>query len=71
MAKLIYHVRGGCVCCTTCRNICPTGAIEIGPGGARIDPDLCVGCGRCADDCHMEAIVPVERTTSDELSEKE
>jgi ferredoxin len=61
MAKAIYDVRGGCVCCTTCRNLCPTGAVDIGPDGARIDPDLCVGCGKCAENCPVEAIMPVER----------
>ncbi|MBQ6646400.1 MAG: 4Fe-4S binding protein [Clostridia bacterium] len=43
-----------------CETECPVGAIVVGKTGAHIDPDKCVGCGSCADNCASEAIVAVE-----------
>jgi len=43
-----------------CETECPVGAIVLLKDGAKIDPDKCIGCGTCADNCASEAIVPVE-----------
>jgi len=41
-----------CTQCGTCRDVCPTGAIKEGPGGAlRVDYDECIGCGVCVESC--------------------
>jgi ferredoxin len=58
--KKIYQVRGGCVLCCTCETLCPVEAIHIDADGAHIDPELCIGCGKCAANCPGEAIEPVE-----------
>ena len=58
--KTIYKVRGGCVLCLECYYTCPVRAITIIENvSARIDPDKCIGCGRCRDNCQPEAIVKV------------
>ena len=46
-----------CTLCKLCiiRTGCP--AIDIGEGTIVIDPDLCYGCGLCADVCTFDAIV--------------
>ena len=57
---MVYEVKQGCTLCGMCETECPVGAIVVGKTGARIDPDKCVGCGSCADNCASEAIVAVE-----------
>ena len=37
-----------CIACQICIGECPVGAIELSPEGvALIDPEVCVGCGKC------------------------
>ena len=40
----------------SCVKFCPTGAITIEEGVAKIDKDLCVGCGACVNVCPEKAI---------------
>ncbi len=54
--KKRYEVTRGCTGCTTCIYECPVQAIKMAPGGARIDPQKCIGCGKCYDNCASEAI---------------
>jgi ferredoxin len=60
MPKKIYTVRGGCVFCMTCETVCPVKAVRVKSDGAHIDPLLCIGCGRCMENCHVEAIEVVD-----------
>jgi MinD superfamily P-loop ATPase len=41
--------------CGTCVDVCPQGAV-FEDDAYRIDPELCEGCGICADACLSEAI---------------
>lgn len=55
MAK--FEVSQGCTLCGTCLFECPVGAINMGPGGAKINEEVCIRCGRCMRNCASEAIV--------------
>ena len=35
---------------------CPVGAIEMSGGVALIDPEVCIGCGKCFDVCPVDAV---------------
>ena len=41
----------GCIACRKCEKECPVGAIKVENNLARIDYDLCTGCGHCAEIC--------------------
>lgn len=47
---------GGCLSGYDGESSCPTGAIRIENGRARIDQDRCVECGQCSDLCALGAI---------------
>ena len=44
-----------CTGCTTCLQHCPTEAIRIVDGKARIDSDRCIDCGECIRRCPHQA----------------
>ena len=44
-----------CTGCTTCLKHCPTEAIRIRDGHAKIDPDRCIDCGICIRNCPSNA----------------
>lgn len=46
---------GKCTGCTTCMKHCPTEAIRIKEGCARIDADRCIDCGECIRNCPNHA----------------
>lgn len=59
--KNIYEVDGGCVLCLMCVYQCPAKAISIIEDvSTEIDPEKCIGCGKCAKICQAEAIVKKE-----------
>ena len=45
-----------CVGCSHCMRVCPTQAIRIIDGNARISPERCVDCGECFRVCPQGAI---------------
>lgn len=45
-----------CVGCALCAEICPTGAISVISGKARLNPLACSGCGQCIEVCRTGAI---------------
>ena len=51
-----YYVTNECICCGTCEDECPVGAISMADGFAFINQDSCVICGSCADVCPVGAI---------------
>jgi iron only hydrogenase large subunit-like protein len=48
-----------CVGCITCMRRCPTEAIRIINGKAKINYDLCINCGECIRSCPNRAKRPV------------
>ena len=63
MADMHVHAvqlnKDKCVGCTNCIKRCPTGAIRVRDGKARINHDLCVDCGECVRICEHHAKIPV------------
>ncbi len=55
-----------CRGCTHCMKRCPTAAIRIEGGLARIDSERCIDCGQCMSVCPHHAMV-VEQSSMDQL----
>lgn len=56
MSKKIALIRG-CTGCDTCRWLCPQQAISFDHQGAHANPEKCIGCEICADNCQSFAII--------------
>lgn len=46
-----------CVNCMRCFLVCPDGVIDKSEENLKIDYDYCKGCGVCAYECKLDAIV--------------
>ncbi|MBC3797226.1 [Fe-Fe] hydrogenase large subunit C-terminal domain-containing protein [Acetobacterium tundrae] len=58
MDKLLHSVyldEAKCLGCTTCLKNCPTGAIRVRGGKARINESKCIDCGECIRICPHQA----------------
>lgn len=46
-----------CTRCGTCKDVCPTGAIEMGDNGFfRVNSEECIGCRACVEACPEKVI---------------
>ncbi|MEN2999913.1 MAG: indolepyruvate ferredoxin oxidoreductase subunit alpha [Acidilobaceae archaeon] len=56
---LYFVEQDKCRACTICYNLfaCPA-ILSLQDGKAKIDPNLCTGCGVCVDVCPFDAILP-------------
>ncbi len=53
-----FRVTDGCRACGVCVSLgCPAISRDPETGVAAIDPELCIGCGVCAQYCPFGAIV--------------
>lgn len=61
--KPACEVTSACTACGSCIRIgCPALSRDDATGCALIDPDLCIGCGDCAQYCRFDAIsVPAQK----------
>ena len=48
-----------CLGCTSCIKVCPTEAIRVQMGKAKIMEDSCIDCGRCITACPHHAMISV------------
>lgn len=53
---LCAHSRAGQTGCTSCLDLCPTGAIMPDGDYITVDPMICAGCGACSAACPSGAI---------------
>ena len=53
---MIVINEGECTGCETCVGACPSEAISMVDGVAKIDYDDCTECGTCVGECPAEAI---------------
>ncbi|MDO4503479.1 MAG: 4Fe-4S binding protein [Coriobacteriia bacterium] len=68
----VLVVKDRCTCvknrhstCSRCEDICPTGAITLGPNRVELMSAQCEGCGACTTVCPTEALVPLDPTDAE------
>jgi len=57
-----HVVTENCIKCkyTDCVEVCPVDCFHVGPNMLVIDPDECIDCTLCVEECPAEAIFPEE-----------
>lgn len=54
-----------CIACVACSQACPTHAIRVRDGLARLKPELCIDCGACIRACAYDAVRARTSTPAD------
>lgn len=59
---MAHVVTDNCIKCkyTDCVEVCPVDCFHAGPNMLVIDPDECIDCTLCIEECPAEAIFPEE-----------
>lgn len=59
---MAFVVTEPCIKCkyTDCVSVCPVACFKEGANMLVIDPDECIDCGVCVDECPVTAIFPEE-----------
>ena len=59
---MTHVVTENCIKCkyTDCVEVCPVDCFHAGPDMLVIDPDECIDCTLCVEECPAEAIFPQE-----------
>lgn len=70
---MTYVVTENCIQCkyTDCVDVCPVDCFHEGPNFLVINPDECIDCGVCVDECPANAIVPDNDVTVDVIKWQE
>ena len=65
---MTYVVTEKCVDCvfTSCVAVCPVDAFHELPDRLYINPETCIDCNACMDECPVEAIFPEEDVPDDQ-----
>ncbi len=56
---VVYVDEARCVGCGLCADACPTGAISVVDGVAKVEQSLCRECEACMEACPNEAILTI------------
>jgi len=54
---MAHEITDACICCGSCEEICPSGAVSEGKDKYVIDASKCKDCGECAENCRENAII--------------
>ena len=60
-----------CIGCEKCMKVCPTDAIYMEDGVAKLEEEKCISCSACVAACPVDAIEPVLKAQKAEFSEYE
>ena len=66
---MTFVVTETCIKCklTDCVEVCPVDCFHEGPNFLVIDPDECIDCNLCVDECPVEAIYPDDELPEDQM----
>ena len=60
MITVVYVDEARCTGCGLCRDVCPTGAISVVDGVARVEHSLCQECEACLSACPNGALLALQ-----------
>ena len=70
---MTYVVTESCIKCkyTDCVAVCPVDCFHEGPNFLVINPEECIDCHLCVDECPVKAIYPEDELPDNQLAFKE
>lgn len=66
---MTFVVLDKCIRCkyTDCVEVCPVDCFHEGPNMLVIDPEECIDCNLCVPECPIDAIVPEDELTPEQM----